>query len=541
MTANAALLATRYARRPLLLEPAAALRLAEQIRGLDARAFARPGRLDAFLRRVGLAGFAARDPASAARIQAMEDDDYYAPPPPLEERLAYTPLWAGEADDLGYCWALKDGIALMQCDTPLVERGEEFCGVVYHGYDTLKKAIAEAVADDRVRGVFIRMASPGGVVAGGITALAKFMREVRATGNAAGKPIHVHADMACSAAYWISAQADRITAPKVGLVGSIGAVLIHESYAGALKEYGLEVTPIQFGAQKTAGNWWSALSAEAKADLQAEIDQVGRDFVADVNLGRPALTPETLIGTEARVFLGDHDEAARSGLEIGFVDAIRSEEEAFEDLYAEVSPPEPALGAVQRVSATGPSASTPRKETPMAGQASQPAAQAAEAVKAAKLKALNAKRAQLDLEIAAMAADGDAGGAPEADAGDGAGDDDDDPGEHKDKSKDPKTPEAGAGEGEEGAGEAAAIAASAEAKANPAAALAAINAGLSLSQFQAMSGSGALTSSTKRSPLADVMAGKRRLGPDATSPGKESGLVASARRRRDAVEAKKGG
>lgn len=529
---NATLLATRYARRPLLLEPAAALRLAEQVRNLDGRAFARPGRIGAFLRHVGLA-FGGRDGASAARITAMEDDDYGPPPPPLEQRLAYSPRWAGEVDDYGYCWSLKDGVALMQCDTPLVERGEEFCGVVYHGYDTLKAAIADAMADQRVRGLFIRMSSPGGVVAGGLSALAKFMREVRATGNAAGKPIHVHADMACSAAYWISAQADRITAPKVGLVGSIGAVLVHESYEEALKEYGLEVTAIQFGAQKTAGNWWSKLSPEAKADLQAEIDQVGRDFVADVALGRPVLTEQALISTEARVFLGDHDEAARSGLALGFVDAIRSEEEAFEDLYAEVTPPEPALGAVSTVSGPAADASTSRKETPMAGSAPKQAAQAAQAQKAAQLKALSDQRSKIDAQIQALEGDEDPTAAQtDADGGEGDGDgdkkDDEDPDEPE---GDKDQPEA-AGD----AGEAQAIAASPEAKANPAGAIAAIQSGLTLAQFKAMSGSGALAAAAKRSPLADAMAGARRLGPDAQAGGKESPLVAAARRQREAAK-----
>ncbi|PHY20923.1 S49 family peptidase [Caulobacter sp. BP25] len=540
MTVNAALLATRYARRPLLLEPAAALRLAEQIRTLDGRAFARPGRLQAFLRRVGLAGSLDRDAASAARIQAMEDDDY-APPPPMDERLAYTPLWAGDPEDLGYCWALKDGIALMQCDTPLVERGEEFCGVVYHGYDTLKAAIAEASADQRVRGIFIRMNSPGGVVAGGLASLAKFMREVRATGNATGKPIHVHADMACSAAYWISAQADRITAPKVGLVGSIGAVLIHESYEEALKEYGLEVTAIQFGSQKTAGNWWSKLSPEARADLQAEIDQVGRDFVADVSQGRPALTQEALIATQARVFLGDHDEAARSGLQLAFVDAIRSEEEAFEDLYAEVSPPEPALVAATAVSGSARDASTSRKETPMAVSAPNQAAQAAQARKAAKLKELNAQQARISAQIAALKAEAAPAEetsdetppeeAPDEDETDPEGDG------TPDEDVDPELPEV---EDEQQGADAAAIAKSAEAKANPAGAIAAIEAGLTLQQFKALSGSGAMASAAKRSPLAEAMAGARRLGPDAKAGGAQSPLVESAKRMRADATSKTG-
>lgn len=520
MTANAALLATRYARRPLLLEPTAARDLATRIRALDDRAFARPGRLQAFLRRVGLAG--ASSDASGARIMAMDDDYDYAPPP-IEQRLAYSPLWAGEPEDYGFCWSLKDGIALMQCDTPLVERGEEFCGVAYHGYDTLKAAIGEAMADSRVRGVFLRMSSPGGVVAGGLPALAQFMRQARATGNSTGKPIHVHADMACSAAYWICAQADRITAPRVGLVGSIGAVLVHENYASALEKAGVEITPIQFGEQKTAGAWWEALSPEAKADLQAEIDQCGRDFVADVTLGRPVLSSEVLIGTQARVFMAHHDDAARSGLGLGFVDAICSEEEAFEALYAEVSPPEPALGVVSPAPATGRSASPPKKEKSMATPAPKVAAQVAPTAKAAAMKAERAKLATRMAEIDAATGD-DAGGEGDAPATEAETPAEGEEGEEDDPPAPPLAAEP------DTAGETQAIAASAEAAAHPALALSAISSGLTLKQFKAMATTAGQPG--KRSPLADAMAGSRRLGPDATKAGGGgSTLAANARKR----------
>ena len=236
---NAALMASRYARRPLLIEPMAAEELANRVRALDDRAFTRPGRIEAFLRKVGLAG-------SAPRPVAMEDDDW-TPPPPIEQRLAYAPLWAGEVEDTGYCWSLLDSVALMCADTPLVERGEDFCGVVYHGYDTLKAGIAQAMANSRVKGLFLRLSSPGGVIAGGLlvrrSAPSWLMRSVRATGNAEGKPIWVYADMACSAAYWIAAQADHICGPNVGLVGSIGAVIVHEDYPGALEKAGIIITP----------------------------------------------------------------------------------------------------------------------------------------------------------------------------------------------------------------------------------------------------------------------------------------------------------
>ncbi|MBX9707916.1 MAG: hypothetical protein K2X61_08300, partial [Caulobacteraceae bacterium] len=189
-------LAARHAGRPLLMTPRAALELANRVRSVDARSVVQPSRFSALLRRLS---------GQDRRPSAMEDDDYE--PVPMETRLAYAPLYAGEPDDYGFCWTLKDGVALMNVDKPLLDRGEIYCGEVYHGYDTILQGLREAMADDRVKAIFIREATPGGVVASGLPAVAAYMRENGA--RAGGKPIHVYADMACSAGYWIASAADR--------------------------------------------------------------------------------------------------------------------------------------------------------------------------------------------------------------------------------------------------------------------------------------------------------------------------------------------
>lgn len=395
MTGNLGALATRYVGRPLLLTPSAALDLSARLQQVDARAFERPSRLSALLR--GL---------SRGRPGAMEDDYDDTPPVPMSERLAYAPLFVGEPDDVGYGWSLVDGVAMMCADKPLLAQGENYCGEVYHGYDTLLTGMREAAADDRVGAIFIRMFCPGGVVDGRLDHLAAWMRGARAA--AGGKPIWVYADMAASAAYWIAAQADRIIAPRTGLVGSIGAVIVHESYAGALEKAGVEITPIQFGALKTDGAWWEKLSPTALAGLQAEIDQCGRNFVADVEAGRPAVTAQAAIDTRAECFLAAHDDPERSGLARVLVDAIASEEDAFlelRDLVA-ASRSAPASASTSSASAAGGRAAKPT-ETLMAGKAqTQPGRQSAlSRARLAKARA-DAEVARLEEEEAAAAEDG---------------------------------------------------------------------------------------------------------------------------------------
>lgn len=506
---NAAHLATRYARRPLLLEPTAALEILRHIQASDPRGMRTEGRLDAVLRKIGLGKANGVRPVPLA----MEDDDYAAAPAPTSP-AAYIPLWAqqayGEPEDEGFAWALIQGVATMQIDTAISDRGEFFCGQWFHGYDTLLAGMSEALADPRVGGLFIRMRSPGGVVAGGLDDLAAFMRANRA--QAGGKPIHVYADMAGSAAYWIAAQADRIVAPRVGLVGSIGAVILHEDYSGMLAKEGVVVTPIQFGDSKTDFAGWKALSAGALADIQTEIDQCGANFVADVTAGRPQLTAEALIATQARVFMAQHDDPTRSGLALGFVDAISSEQEAFAELLARVaSPAAPAK---------------PPKDTNMATQNRQQ--------RRAHAARLRASASAAEAEAGAPAA-----GMEDCETCDGTGEVDgkecpDCEGSGEMEAKAPPPPPA------DGPADAsAAIAASAEAKTHPALALAAIGSKQSLAQFQATVAAVGATPKPKGNLDAQMETGYR-LGPDGEKTAPAATLDASAiyGKRHEAVHAR---
>lgn len=474
-----AVLATRYARRPLLLEPAAAQTLLNHLTAQDSRGLQREGRFDAFMRRLGV---------GRARAQDVHDDAYEegladaaaAPPRPA----CYAPLWLqqryGEPTAEGFAWSLFEGVATMEIATALAERGEYYCGTWYHGYDTVLAGMREALSDARVNGLFVRMSSPGGPVSGGLAQLTSFMRAARA--SAGGKPIHIYADMACSAGYWCASPGDRITGPNVGLVGSIGAVILHEDWSEGLKKAGVVITPIQFGDQKTGGAWWEALSPEARADLQAEIDQCGRNFVADVTLSRPRLTSEALLATQARVFLGEHDDSDRSGLALGFIDAVRSEEEAFAELL---------------------DAATPRKSAPSSGQSSAGATtgsrDAAISPKETPMAAGQTPIGRTSARIAAPRADSNSDAAP---------DDTMDGGEGEDAVE--EEPQSGAAEGS--ADEKDAIAGSAEAKSHPHLALAAISSGQTLAQFRA--NVAAAGTGPKVSRLDGLMP-SARLAPDA--------------------------
>jgi ClpP class serine protease len=303
---------------------------------------------------------------TAARPVVMDDDEEEDRPRNPTRPVAYTPRWLGEPDAVGETgWVLKSGVGVMCIDTPLVDRGFGVCGVWFHGYDTIEAAMREMDGDDRVKAIFLKWDSPGGVVAPGLYDLTAYMQ---ARGPEA-KPMWSYADLACSGAYWLSSQSARLISHEAGFTGSIGAVYTHASYAGYLDKNGIVITPVQFGAHKTDAADFKPLDDAAKAEIQADIDQIGEDFLAAVANGRGArFSADQARATEARVFAGRHVDKTRDALALGLVDAVMPEPEAFAALLAEVKALpaiqiRPAASAVGRTAGTAGSTAAPAAST----------------------------------------------------------------------------------------------------------------------------------------------------------------------------------
>ncbi len=346
-------MAATHARRPVLMELGAVQSMAEQLRlAIHAEPQEQRPR--------GLAALARWLKADAfkAEMSDYDDDDSEGVSAPnrearfgqaLQPRVAG--LSASRIQGEGFGYVIADGVAIISLSGAIPEEGGMYCGAAWHGYDTILQSVSEASKDARVKAILFLQSSPGGVVAGGLSVAA------RAIANA-GKPVWVHAAMSCSAAYWLASGASRILAGPYSQIGSIGAVVVHEDFSGALDRAGVKITAITFGSSKVDGNPWEGLSAQAVADLQSDIDQIGADFVSAVVAGRPALAAEAVIGTQARVFMGSHNDPARSALGLGLIDGLTDTPlEALDQLVAQLASPaslvlptsQPAAGAASVV------------------------------------------------------------------------------------------------------------------------------------------------------------------------------------------------
>lgn len=178
-------------------------------------------------------------------------------------------------------------------------------------YAAIRGAISQALADDGTSAVLVHLNSTGGEVQG-LFALADAIREARGE-----KPIVALVDeMALSAGYCIASACDKIVlASGTAQAGSVGIVAAHFDLSQAEAQAGIKVTLIAAGARKTDGNPHAPLSAEARAEIEADVNSLHGEFVQRVASWR-GLTPAQVSGQEAAIYRG------QAAIGAGLADAI---------------------------------------------------------------------------------------------------------------------------------------------------------------------------------------------------------------------------
>jgi protease IV len=173
------------------------------------------------------------------------------------------------------------------------------------GGDTIAAALREAVADDDVAAIVLRVDSPGGSV----TASETIWREVVRARKAGTPVVASMGAVAASGGYYVSMAADAIVANPGTITGSIG-VLTGKLVARDLKDrLGVGSDRVRTNANADAWSVNAPFTPEQHAQVEAEADLFYTDFVARVAQGR-GLAVETV------------DEVARGRVWTG-ADALR--------------------------------------------------------------------------------------------------------------------------------------------------------------------------------------------------------------------------
>ena len=150
----------------------------------------------------------------------------------------------------------------------------------------IAQMLRAAMADASVGTIVLDIDSPGGTVAG-VAELAGELFAMRGQGKKIVAQVN---SLAASAAYWLAAQCDEIVCLPSGMAGSIGVFTVHQDLSAALAKEGVDVTLISAGKYKVEGNPFEPLSEDAKAFIQARVDEAYAQFIKDVARGR-GVTP----------------------------------------------------------------------------------------------------------------------------------------------------------------------------------------------------------------------------------------------------------
>ncbi len=190
------------------------------------------------------------------------------------------------------------------------------------------KMYRAALADPSVGAIVLDVDSPGGTVEG-IREMASELLQSRGQ----KRVVAVANSLMASAAYWLAAAAaDEIVAIPSARVGSIGVFAVHTDLSAALEKEGIDVTIISAGKYKTEGNQFEPLTDEAKAQIQARIDEAYGAFVSQVAKGR---------GTNVSKVRGGYGEGralmAKDALDAGLIDGIATLDQTLAKLTGKTS------------------------------------------------------------------------------------------------------------------------------------------------------------------------------------------------------------
>jgi signal peptide peptidase SppA len=226
-------------------------------------------------------------------------------------------------------YALRDGVAVIDM-AGLLANEPSFFEQIFFGataYGEILDEVEQAIADPEVRGILLRVNSPGGQTDNAFETAARLAELARQ------KPLWAVADNSMfSAAYLLSTAAARIWAPEfTGGVGSIGVYAEHLDFSEHNKKLGVKVTYIAEGEGKTDANPNEPLSDSARATLEAEVARLYGLFVEAVATRR-RLSQENVRALGAALKYGPDAVAA------GLADRTGTFREALAEFSAFIKP-----------------------------------------------------------------------------------------------------------------------------------------------------------------------------------------------------------
>lgn len=214
----------------------------------------------------------------------------------------------------GQAYSSKKQIAVVYACGEIVDGG----GVGTINFKKLVPEIVKLAEDEKVKGMVLRVNSPGGAVFG-----SEQIGEALDYFQSKGKVLAVSmGDYAASGGYWISCGADRIFASPLTITGSIGIFGLIPNVAGLAEKLGVHPQTVSTNPEADFPSTFTPMN-EIQLDAMQKFIEHGYDkFISRVAKGRKMKESKVRLIGEGRVW------NASKAIEIGLVDALGSLKDA---------------------------------------------------------------------------------------------------------------------------------------------------------------------------------------------------------------------
>lgn len=216
----------------------------------------------------------------------------------------------------GSGYASKNQVAILYAAGEIVDGG----GSSTINYEKLVPTITKLAENDNVKGLVLRVNSPGGAVFG-----SDQIGEALDYFKSKGKPLAVSmGDYAASGGYWISCCADRIFANPLTVTGSIGIFGLIPNGAELAAKIGVHPQTVSTNPEANFPTLFYPMNETQLAAMQKYVERGYDQFVSRVAKGRDLSIERVRQIGEGRVW------SASKANELGLVDQIGSMYDAIE-------------------------------------------------------------------------------------------------------------------------------------------------------------------------------------------------------------------
>ncbi len=204
-------------------------------------------------------------------------------------------------------------IAVLDVNGTIQDTGDATSLFSSDGYNhqNFMKMLNQVKEDSTIKGVIIKVNSPGGTV----VESAQIHDKIKQIQAETKKPVYISmGTMAASGGYYISAPANKIFASPETLTGSLGVIMQSINYAGLAEKYGVDFVTIKSGPYKDIMSPTREMTEDERKILQSMIDNSYEGFVKVISEGRNMPVEKVKEIADGRVYDG------RQAKEVNLID-----------------------------------------------------------------------------------------------------------------------------------------------------------------------------------------------------------------------------